>query len=82
MTPARADRRRVWKAEERLGEVHLTQRQVDLIVMATLGCQPMGNYGSTKWEIEMKILTATGWERMKFVQLCCRFAYKHGLVRL
>lgn len=63
-------------------KVSFTELQLGLIVRAVEGKETLGNYGSSKFEIENKIYKVTGWSEMKFIQLCCRFAYKHGLVRL
>jgi hypothetical protein len=75
--------------EADLRTVYLTEKQEQIIVTATKGKDSIqdcggvkGNNGSSKQQIEMKIYEGTGWEKMRFIQLCCRFAYKFGLVRL
>jgi dTDP-4-dehydrorhamnose 3,5-epimerase-like enzyme len=66
--------------KEAKGDVIITKRQLDTIVKAATGVVT-DERGSTKTVVEKKILKGTGWKRMKFIQLCCRFAYKHGIVR-
>lgn len=68
--------------EESFGEVKLTKFQIEIILKATEGREHIGNHGGTKQVIENRIYAGTGWSEMKFIQLCCRFAYKHGLVKL
>lgn len=68
--------------EEEFGIVSLSEKQVNLLLKVVLGKEAMGNHGSTRSEIERKIMSKTGWEEMRFTQMCCRFAYKHGMVRL
>lgn len=68
--------------KEEFGIVSLSEKQVNLLLKVVLGKETIGDHGSTKSEIERKIMSRTGWEEMRFTQMCCRFAYKHRMVKL
>lgn len=71
--------------EEANGIVRLTERQRDIVIMVAKGQEAYNaggkGIGSSVHVIKQKIRKGTSWE-MRFCQMCCRFAYKHGLVRL
>jgi hypothetical protein len=67
------------------GPVSLTQIEVDYMIAVTKGdryeCK-RGTQTSTQANLIMKIRRATGWGEMRPTRMFCRFAYKHGLVKL
>lgn len=70
--------------EEEFGTVHLTRREVDLIISVTKGQNGfrLPSQGGTLVRVKSKILGVTHWWDIKFTQVCCRFAYRNGLVKL
>jgi hypothetical protein len=73
----------VWSTEEKFGAVNLTQLQMDLVIAVTTSHEIVGRkWASTSDCVTKKIRRATGWDKMRRTPMLCRFAYKHGLVRL
>lgn len=75
-------RKTVEVIEEDHGDVLLTGRELEYIILVTDGLFQQGATGRMSNAVAQKVSKATGWTQMRRTQMLCRFAYKHGLVRL
>lgn len=73
-------RKYVQEIQETHGLVRLTEGELKVIIAGTIDIG-FNNMGSTRASVIRKLRRATGWD-LTGIRLYCRFAYKHGLVRL